>query len=260
MLHAEKTLILLAKDTESTRLIYLGLVKAGFRFQKIVLEDPQDKVDLIKKRVKKLGYGTVAGQLLFQLLMLPMLKMAARKRKATIFESAGLFPLPLPENLVVRVKTVNSPDARAIIGQSKPDLVLINGTRILSKETLASSPAPFLNTHAGITPLYRGVHGGYWALSNNDPANCGTTVHFVDRGIDTGGIVAQKNIHPERGDNFSTYPTLQTLIGIDLLASAIPRVLGGSTQTIPAPEGKSRLWTHPTIFQYLKNRLFFGIR
>ena len=41
--------------------------------------------------------------------------------------------------------------------------------------------------HAGITPQYRGVHGGYWAVVNNDPEHCGVTIHFVDKGIDTGG-------------------------------------------------------------------------
>ena len=33
---------------------------------------------------------------------------------------------------------------------------------------LQSVEAIFVNTHVGITPKYRGVHGGYWSLVKND--------------------------------------------------------------------------------------------
>ena len=52
---------------------------------------------------------------------------------------------------------------------------------------LEAVPAVFLNTLAGITPSYRGVHGAYWALVQRQPDACGVTVHLVDAGIDTGG-------------------------------------------------------------------------
>jgi folate-dependent phosphoribosylglycinamide formyltransferase PurN len=35
------------------------------------------------------------------------------------------------------------------------------------------------------------VHGGYWALAENNPQLVGTTVHFVDTGIDTGEVIEQ---------------------------------------------------------------------
>src|SRR5438093_9923670 len=46
--------------------------------------------------------------------------------------------------------------------------VVVNGTRIISEAVLTASDAVFINMHAGITPKYRGVHGGYWALYNGD--------------------------------------------------------------------------------------------
>jgi folate-dependent phosphoribosylglycinamide formyltransferase PurN len=61
-----------------------------------------------------------------------------------------------------------------------PDLVIVNGTRIISKKVLSSINSKFVNIHVGITPKYRGVHGTYWALVNNDVENSGVTVHFVD--------------------------------------------------------------------------------
>ncbi len=62
--------------------------------------------------------------------------------------------------------------------------------------------------HAGITLRYRGVHGGYWALAEQHPEWVGTTVHLVDPGIDTGGILAQSTFErvPRRHDRHVSRP------------------------------------------------------
>ena len=63
---------------------------------------------------------------------------------------------------------------------------------------LGSLGCPVVNVHAGITPRYRGVHGGYWALAERHPEWVGTTVHLVDPGIDTGAILAQATFDVSR--------------------------------------------------------------
>ena len=103
--------------------------------------------------------------------------------------------------------------------------------------------APFVNVHAGITPLYRGVHGGYWALASGDRGNCGVTVHLVDEGVDTGGILGQARVDPGPHDDFSTYPLLQLAAGLPLLLEVLPAVAAGQARTLPPPLGESRLWT-----------------
>src|SRR5206468_1975891 len=80
------------------------------------------------------------------------------------------------------------------------------------------------------------VHGAYWALAENDATHCGVTVHLVDAGIDTGGILAQSQITPTARDNFATYGMLQTAIGLRLLRDVVlPRLLAGDRATQPAP-------------------------
>ena len=102
--------------------------------------------------------------------------------------------------------------------------------------------------------MYRGVHGGYWALVNNDRENCGVTVHLVDAGIDTGDLLFQARIHPTGKDNFITYPLLQTAAALELLTRAVTEGLQSRLQPQVA-SGHSRLWYHPTIGQYVYNRL-----
>jgi methionyl-tRNA formyltransferase len=136
----------------------------------------------------------------------------------------------------------------------------VNGTRIITKKALTSSPATFINMHAGITPRYRGVHGAYWALVENNRKACGVTVHLVDPGIDTGSILAQTTIDPSNKDNFVTYPLLQLAAGLPAMIRAIADALDNRTTTLNQPDVKSKLWTHPTLGQYLWHRWQSGVR
>ena len=147
---------------------------------------------------------------------------------------------------MIDVASVNDGRTVALLKEFSPRVVVVNGTRILDENLLNATSAVFLNTHVGITPLYRGVHGGYWALAVGDPEHCGVTVHKIDKGIDTGAIVAQALIKPTAADNFSTYPLLQIANAIPLLRQAIRDALDGKLETLPAPVGKSQLWSHPT--------------
>jgi folate-dependent phosphoribosylglycinamide formyltransferase PurN len=252
-------IVLLVKPGDSTNIVFNALARS-FDVAAVFMEARVPQRVLLGRRVKKLGLRTVVGQLAFRSLVVPVLARKSEQRIREICAEHGLDRTPVPERLVQRVPSVNSDELRHKLRESAPQLVVVNGTRIISKETLSVVSAPFVNTHAGITPLYRGVHGGYWALAENDRANCGVTVHLVDTGIDTGGILAQGNIYPTADDNFTTYPYLQYAAAVPLLATSISALLGGTMTTRPAPSGTSRLWSHPTLGQYLKNRLLAGTR
>jgi methionyl-tRNA formyltransferase len=124
------------------------------------------------------------------------------------------------------------------------------GTRLIEEAARRAANAPFVNYHAGITPKYRGVHGAYWARATGDAANCGVTVHLLDSGIDTGAILYQARIVPERQDNFSTYPYLQLAAGLPLFARAGEDAASGKLAPIDV-DLPSKLWSHPTLWSYL---------
>ena len=107
--------------------------------------------------------------------------------------------------------------------------------------------------HAGITPMYRGVHGAYWAYALGDDSNAGVTVHLVDAGIDTGDVLYQANIEASDDDNFTTYPLLQIEAGLPHLIQAVDDALHDNLKPYKA-QGNSQLHYHPTIWGYLWNR------
>jgi folate-dependent phosphoribosylglycinamide formyltransferase PurN len=142
----------------------------------------------------------------------------------------------------------------------EPDVVVINGTRVIGKRVLDCVEAPFINTHTGITPAYRGVHGAYWALAEGKPELAGVTVHYVDTGIDTGAVIAQALIHPGPEDNFHTYPTLQLAAGLPLLEEAVLITQRNGVRTRKPLTAASRLYYHPGLTQYLTRRIRDGVR
>ena len=255
---AGKKIVLLAGEGVSSHVVYHA-VHAALGIHAVILEAPVDKKTFLKRRIKKLGLPKVIAQVLFQSLIVPLLHAGSKKRIAAIKQQYQLDDSPIPENIIERVPSVNSDATIALLQQLQPDLVIVNGTRIIAEKVLRSVNCRFINTHAGITPAYRGVHGAYWALASNDAGNAGVTVHLVDKGIDTGSVLYQALILIDKTDNFTTYPLLQLAAGIPLLIKASEDVLNGSLQTVKGTT-QSGLWSHPGIFEYVYRRLIKKVK
>ncbi|MFM9965353.1 MAG: formyl transferase, partial [Planctomycetaceae bacterium] len=129
-------------------------------------------------------------------------------RAASDFETDGA---------VLRVESINDPSVIDLLQKSQPELVVVLGTSIIKEPVLAAAPC-FVNLHAGITPMYRGAHGQFWAVLNRDFENVGVTLHFVDKGIDTGAIVKQGRFPFEPAiDNLLTLLAKSSVTGASVL-------------------------------------------
>lgn len=246
-------LVILAGKGISTNILYNSL-KDEYDIEAIIIERPVSRRQLLGKRIKKLGIGKVIGQILFQISIVPILNLTSRKRMKQILDKYDLQNAPLPGKKVIEVSSVNSKECISQIKKIDPEVIIVNGTRIISGEVLNSTTVKFINIHAGITPRYRNVHGGYWAIVNNDYENCGVTVHLVDKGIDTGKIIFQHKIPVTSKDNFVTYPLLQIAEGIVWLKKALIDIFKEELK-FKTNNLESKLWYHPTIWEYVYNRV-----
>jgi folate-dependent phosphoribosylglycinamide formyltransferase PurN len=220
----------------------------------IILESKESPKQILKRRAKRLGVMQVIGQLAFVLLVVPILRRKSARRLRQIVRKDGLDLSREIFSNAFRVDSVNGADVEALLRKCQPDIVVVNGTRIISKRILAATPAKFINIHCGITPMYRGTHGGYWARVSQDDQNCGVTVHLVDAGVDTGRIFWQKIIKTDKSDNIITYPLLQVSAALPVLIE----VIKGNMRDLPAI-GDSNIWFHPTIWGYLYSGLKRGV-
>lgn len=74
----------------------------------------------------------------------------------------------------------------------QPDLVVSAGfMRILSAECV--SKFKIVNSHPALLPLFPGAHAVRDALAAG-ARKTGTTIHWVDAGVDTGAIIAQEEV------------------------------------------------------------------
>jgi folate-dependent phosphoribosylglycinamide formyltransferase PurN len=254
-----KGFVLLGGVGESTNIV-ANRLRREFGDFPIILEEPPSRWRFVRRRARKLGLINTLGQVLFVMAAEPWIAWRSRRRVQAIKQFCSLDTRPIRSN-VVYLKSANSDDAIERLRATNAALVVVNGTRILARHTLEAVGVPFVNMHAGITPTFRGGHGAYWALATGRPELAGTTIHWIDTGIDTGTVIKQAVIEPAPEDCFVTYPYLQLAAGLPLLVSTIREFFLGevSTVRIVPPDAGSSLYHHPTLWYYLSVRLRGGV-
>jgi folate-dependent phosphoribosylglycinamide formyltransferase PurN len=250
-------ILVLAVDERTTWMVANAIIEI-YPDVEVLLLPKHSKVDIFFSRCKKNGLSNAMGQLLF-IFFSKIFLSKKKKYISKLIHQANLLDSNLNNINVINFIAEEELKIVEYLKNYSPEIVIVNGTKILSKNILNACSAEFINLHCGITPAYRGVHGAYWALVNNDKENCGVTVHQVDSGIDTGSIFYQERIIVSKFDNFHVYPYKQYILGIPLMLRAIDDVSNNNISylenTLP-----SRLYQHPTITKYLYSRLKFGVK
>jgi phosphoribosylglycinamide formyltransferase-1 len=91
-----------------------------------------------------------------------------------------------------------------ILRQEKVELVLLAGfMRVVGPLLLSAFPRRIINIHPSLLPKHRGLRAWAQALAAGDRV-AGCTVHYVDRGVDTGEIIAQAEVDVMPGDTAET--------------------------------------------------------
>jgi methionyl-tRNA formyltransferase len=225
----------------------------------VIVEGRPPRVQMARRRARRVGWFTVAGQVLFIAVLQPVLRRKSTRRRAVILGAASVDTAH--RGPVHRVASVNDEETVALLASLRPAVVVVQGTRIIAARVLNSVDCPVINLHAGITPRYRGVHGGYWALAEQHPEWVGTTVHLVDPGIDTGGILAQATFEVTSEDSIATYPDLHLMHGLSMLGAEVDKVMSGEQlEQVPSVAPGSGLYYHPTLWGYLQRRWRHGVR
>nr|WP_298414796.1 formyl transferase [uncultured Halomonas sp.] len=258
-------IVMLCSYSASSFYVYNG-IKDDIDIELVIFEKPHSSVDkinkkikLTKNRIKRLGVSTVFGQVLFKIFENFYIKKTSER---IILDTKKKYQLDDAVPHIENKKNVGSvKDIKIInyIEEIRPDAVLVNGTGILPPLVIDGIKCPIINTHVGITPKYRGSHGGYWALANGDDENFGVTVHLIDQGIDTGGILYQARGEVSRDNTFTTYPLHQIGMAIPLIKKALHDAMNNCIE-IKDNNLNSLIWSHPTLFEYISNWKTKGVK
>ena len=78
------------------------------------------------------------------------------------------------------------------IQQISPDHIISYGYRHIITPDIVKKYPGIVNLHIGHLPWNQGVNPCFWSLLENTPL--GYTIHYVDKGVDTGPILVQDKI------------------------------------------------------------------
>lgn len=85
-----------------------------------------------------------------------------------------------------------------------PDYIILAGyMRIVPPEFVSAFEGRIINIHPALLPSFKGLHGQRQALEYGVKI-AGCTVHYVDEGMDTGKIIAQRAVEVKEDDTEET--------------------------------------------------------
>ncbi len=242
-------IVILASRSQTSYLLINHLAQQ-FDVAQVVFEAPHTH-KMLRYRLRTLGYWKVAGQLAFLVYDRLVIRRRSKSRIAALLQGRDT---SAPDNRqpVIEVDSVNGAEVAVMLEKIQPRVVVVSGTGIIAKKILKLAPT-FINIHVGITPRYRGVHGGFWAIYEGRPELAGTTIHQVDPGVDTGAILAQTTITVDPNlDTYRTLPVKQYLAALDLMVTSVQAALNGTLQPFKRDDLDSQQWYSPTPFEYLR--------
>ena len=138
----------------------------------------------------------------------------------------------LPADRVFDGSSFQDSGPRARLASLEPDLGLsVLFDYLLSPETLAMFPQGCLNLHPALLPHNRGQYPNVWSIVEGTPA--GVTLHYINAGIDTGDIVAQREIPMAATDTGETLYRKLERAGCDLFCDNWPRIVSGKVTRLP---------------------------
>ncbi len=110
--------------------------------------------------------------------------------------------------------------------------------QILSKEILEMPKYGCINIHASLLPKYRGAAPIQWAILNGDEVT-GVTIMQMDEGLDTGDILAAKEVLIEQTDTGESLFDKLSAAGAELLVETLPLIEAGKISPVEQDEGKA---------------------
>ena len=110
-----------------------------------------------------------------------------------------------------------------LVSKHQPDLVVSAGfMRILAKEFVTTFKV--INSHPALLPLFPGAHAVRDALAAG-ATQTGTTIHWVDEGVDTGAVIAQERLEIRPTDTEESLHERIKIIERGLIVATIPQIL-----------------------------------
>ena len=102
----------------------------------------------------------------------------------------------------------------------KVDIFIVVAFRILPEKFLSIPNICSINLHGSILPQYRGAAPIQWALMNGDKVT-GVSVFKIEKRVDSGKIISQKQMVIEDSDNFYSLSEKLSNLGAEIIIDVL---------------------------------------
>jgi methionyl-tRNA formyltransferase len=154
------------------------------------------------------------------------------------FRDEILAALQMPSDKIWYGRELRSPETLARLRELQPDIgISASFAYLLKPEMIQIFPRGCINLHAALLPYNGGWHTNVWPIIDGTPA--GATVHYIDAGVDSGDIIAQRRIPVEPTDTGGTVHEKITRDLIELFKETWPSIREGTNARIPQDRSKA---------------------
>ena len=150
------------------------------------------------------------------------------------------------------VDDINSDESAIIIKSLHPDIIITRASALLGKQIFMVARLSTLNIHFGIIPEFRGG-GNFYAIRNNQIKEVGVSVHCIDKGIDTGGLIDQDRITLDENDDLGSVGAKSLVLGVSLLLKTLKSIKkNGKLSILDTSNRKSNFyWSQYGLSEHL---------
>jgi folate-dependent phosphoribosylglycinamide formyltransferase PurN len=209
-------------------------------------------VNVLKKRMRRFGFIGMANQALLILYRVLLERRKDKKSLIKIFTQKPHDYIERKDLCILEVDDINSEQVTNFIRSKNPDLVVVSGTPLLREFVIQSVEGRIINLHPGLTPQYRGRYGSFWPIYNKEPELVGTTVHFVEKGIDSGAILIQQQVAFDKDDTLKAITYKQHEKGVHLLIKCLTDFSNLAAQAYRKTGSPSKNYYAPGLTHYLR--------
>lgn len=169
---------------------------------------------------------------------------------------------------VILTKTITDRASYIQIRKLSPDLLIVMGWRTLIPQRILSlSAIGAVAAHESLLPLYRGFAPVNWCVINGEKQT-GVTLFYLDGGVDSGDIIAQKKIQISQDESAWELYQKTKKVSIDLIRDFLPAIIEGTsmrkkqnhtlaTYTVPRTPDDGHIdwgWDSRRIYNFIRGQ------
>ena len=154
----------------------------------------------------------------------------------------NLLPTPIKqlakENNIEVFQPSNIKKEYQKIIDTKPDIIITCAYgQIIPEELLKYPKYGCINVHGSLLPKLRGGAPIHHAIIDGEETT-GITIMYMDKKMDSGDIISQREIIIEDNDNLDSLYEKMSYLGRDLLIDTLPSIVNGSNERIKQDQSK----------------------